>query len=146
MKQFDTNILRFNQISIVGLIAIAFALQFPPIVFLVAAVMLLGTLEPRLALLKQLYSSLIRPALKITPKLEQDDPRPHNFAQGLGGVFMLGSSILFLVGSSTAAWGVALMVLALALLNLTTGICVGCFLYFQWRMLPHRFSRKSVEG
>jgi hypothetical protein len=144
MKQFDTNILRFNQISIVSLIALAFALQFAPIVFFVAAVMIFGTLEPRLALFKQLYVSLIRPTLKIAPKLEQDDPRPHNFAQGLGGVFMLVSSLLFLLGANFAAWSVAIMVLALALLNLTTGICVGCFLYFQWRMLPHRFTRKSV--
>ena len=144
MKQFDGHVLRFNQISIVGLIMIAFALQFAPIVFLVAAIMLLGTFEPRLALFKQFYSNFLRPALKIAPKLEQDDPRPHNFAQGLGGVFMLFSSILLLTGASVAAWIVAMVVLALAMLNLTTGICVGCFLYFQWRMLPHRFARKSV--
>jgi ABC-type uncharacterized transport system permease subunit len=144
MKQFDGHVLRFNQISIVSLIMIAFALQFAPIVFLVAAIMLLGTFEPRLALFKQLYTNLVRPALKITPQLEQDDPRPHNFAQGLGGVFMLVSSILFLFGLTTAAWVVAIIVFALAMLNLTTGICVGCFLYFQWRMLPHRFARKSV--
>ncbi len=144
MKQFDGNVLRFNQISIVGLIAVAFALQFAPIVFFVAFVMLLGTFEPRLALFKQFYTSFLHPALKITPKLEQDDPRPHNFAQGLGGVFMLLSSILFLFAAHTAAWVVAIVVFALAMLNLTTGICVGCFLYFQWRMLPHRFARKSV--
>ena len=144
MKQFDGNVLRFNQISIVSLIAIAFALQFAPIVFFVALVMLLGTFEPRLALFKQFYTSFLRPALKITPKLDLDDPRPHNFAQGLGGVFMLVSSILFLTGATVAAWVVAIIVFALAMLNLTTGICVGCFLYFQWRMLPHRFARKSV--
>jgi hypothetical protein len=144
MKQFDSNILRFNQISIVSLIAIAFALQFSPIVFLVAAIMLLGTFEPRLALFKLFYTNFLRQALKIPAKLEQDDPRPHNFAQGLGGVFMLFSSLLFLLGANFAAWGVAIIVFALAMLNLTTGICVGCFLYFQWRMLPHRFARKSV--
>ena len=144
MKQFDSNILRFNQISIVSLIALAFALQFAPIVFLVAVVMLLGTVEPRLALFKRFYIHLLRPTLKITPKLDLDDQRPHNFAQGLGAVFLIFSSILFLTGAMAAAWVVAAMVFALAMLNLTTGICVGCFLYFQWRMLPHRLARKSV--
>ncbi len=144
MKNFDSHILRANQISIVGLIGLAFLLQAPAIVYFVAAVMLFGTFEPRLALFKLFYSSLIRPVFKIPAKLELDDPRPHNFAQGLGGIFMLASSLAFLFGAGIFGWILAAMVAALALLNLTTGICVGCFLYFQWKMLPHRFKPTST--
>ncbi len=144
MKSFDSNVLKANQISIVGLILLAWLLQFSPLVMAVGLVMLLGTLEPRLAFFKQFYLHTLRPALKIPAKLEPDDPRPHNFAQGLGAVFLGVSSLLFLLGSPVLGWLVALLVMALALLNLTTGICVGCFLYFQWRLLPHRFNRKSL--
>jgi hypothetical protein len=144
MKTFDTNILKFNQISIVSLIAIAFVLQFAPLVAVVGLVMLLGTLEPRLAVFKRLFTQVFQPVFKITPHLELDDPRPHNFAQGLGAVFLGISSLAFLLGSVLIGWVIALLVLSLALLNLTTGICVGCFLYFQWRLLPHRLTRKSI--
>jgi hypothetical protein len=139
--KFDANILRFNQISIVGLLVLAGVLNLPVLVGAVAAVMLLGTLEPHLALFKQLYAQVLRPALRISTQLVEEDPRPHNFAQGLGGVFLLLSGLAFLFGAAVLGWVVAALVVALALLNLTTGICVGCFLYFQWKILPHRLQK-----
>ncbi len=143
MKTFDANVLKANQISIVGLIMLAWLLQFSPLVAVVGLVMLLGTLEPRLALFKQFYLHIFRPTFKIQVLLEQDDPRPHNFAQGLGSVFLGLSSLFFVLGSPNLGWIVAFLVLALALLNLTTKICVGCFLYFQWRQLSYRLKPKS---
>jgi hypothetical protein len=137
----DSNVLRFNQISIVVLLLLAAALNAPVLVGVVAVVMLLGTLEPRLALFKQFYSQVVRPRLSIAVAVSQDDPRPHNFAQGLGGVFLLLSSLAFVLAAPVVGWVVAGLVVALALLNLTTGICVGCFLYFQWKMLPHRLQK-----
>lgn len=141
MQTFDPNILRFNQISIIALIALGFLTQFAPLVAFVGLVMLLGTLEPRLALFKRLYTSFVRPTFNIATQLEQDDPRPHNFAQGLGAIFLLTSSLAFLLGANLIGWIIAALVVALALLNLTTGICVGCFLYFQYKMLPQRFAK-----
>jgi Domain of unknown function (DUF4395) len=139
--KFDSNVLRFNQISIVFLLFLAALLNLPILVALVAAVMLLGTLEPRLALFKQFYGQFLRPRLGIAVRSSQDDPRPHNFAQGLGGVFLLVSSLAFVLAAPVLGWVIAGLVVVLALLNLTTGICVGCFLYFQWKMLPHRLQR-----
>jgi hypothetical protein len=139
--KFDSNILRFNQISIVFLLSLSAALNLPMLVGLVAAVMLLGTIEPRLALFKQAYAQFVRPILRLSNQLVEEDPRPHNFAQGLGGVFLLVSSSAFLFGLPVLGWVIAVLVVALALLNLTTGICVGCFLYFQWRLLPHRLQK-----
>jgi uncharacterized membrane protein YhaH (DUF805 family) len=138
---FDSNVLRFNQISIVTLLLLAAVLNQPVLVGLVAAVMLLGTFEPRLALFKRLYADVLRSTFRITSRLVEDDPRPHNFAQGLGGVFLLVSSLAFLLVLPVVGWVIAALVVALALLNLTTGICVGCFLYFQWKMLPHRLQK-----
>ena len=134
-----SHVLKANQISIVGLIALAWLLQFWPLIAVVGLAMLLGTLEPRLALFKQFYLRIFRPVFKIPLQLEQDDPRPHNFAQGLGAVFLVFSSLLFMLGSPNFAWLVAFLVMILALLNLTTRICVGCFLYFQWQQLSYRY-------
>jgi hypothetical protein len=138
---FDSNVLRFNQISIVFLLVLAAFFNLSLLVGLVAVVMLLGTIDPRLALFKQTYTRFVRPTFHFSSQLVEEDPRPHNFAQGLGGIFLLFSSLAFLLGLSTVGWVIAALVVILALLNLTTGICVGCFLYFQWRLLPHRIQK-----
>ena len=131
---FDANVLRFNQIAIVVGISAAVLIQQPIIIIAIGAVLLAGSLDPRLAGFKRLYSSLIRPALRVAVNPSQDDPRPHNFAQGLGGVFLLLATLAFLGGWSLIGWSLAVLVAALALLNLTTNFCLGCFLYYQYRV------------
>jgi hypothetical protein len=54
---------------------------------------------------------------------------PPRFAQLLGIVFLLGATVLFVVGLGTAGWIVTLMVTALATLAAATRICVGCIIY-----------------
>jgi Domain of unknown function (DUF4395) len=142
--KLDPNVLRFNQIAIIAFLALAFAIQQPIIVAFVAIVMLVGTFFPKLALFKNLYASLVRPALGIAQNLVDDDPRAHNFAQGVGGVVLVLSSLAFVLGSSIAGWGLGLMVIVLAGLNLTTNICVGCFLYYQFKLA--RFAVMSRAG
>ena len=46
------------------------------------------------------------------------------------GVLVIGT-VASIVGSLTVVWGAALVVIALALLNVTTGFCAGCFVYAQ---------------
>jgi hypothetical protein len=132
--KLDPNVLKFNQIAIIAFLVLAFLLQQPIIVAFVAVVMLLGTFYPKLALFKNIYSSFVRPALGIAKNLIDDDPRAHNFAQGVGGVFLALSSLAFLLGSSYLGWGLGIVVIALAGLNLTTNICVGCFMYYQFKL------------
>ncbi len=132
--KLDPNVLKFNQIAIIAFLVLAFVLQQPIIVAFVAVVMLLGTFKPKLALFKNIYSSLVRPALGIAKNLVEDDPRAHNFAQGVGGSVLVISSLAFLLGSSVVGWGLGVVVIALAGLNLTTNICVGCFLYYQFKL------------
>ncbi len=132
--KLDPNVLKFNQIAIIAFLTVAFLLQQPIIVAFVAAVMLLGTFKPRLALFKNIYSSFVRPTLGIDKNLVEDDPRAHNFAQGVGGLVLVLSSLAFLFGSGYAGWGLGIVVIALAGLNLTTNICVGCFLYYQFKL------------
>lgn len=103
--------------------------------------LLAGSLDPRLAGFKRLYSSLIRPALRVAINPSEDDPRPHNFAQGLGGVFLLLATLAFANGWVLLGWSLAITVAALALLNLTTNFCLGCFLYYQYRVHSRSLGR-----
>jgi Domain of unknown function (DUF4395) len=132
--KLDPNVLKFNQIAIIAFLALAFLVQQPIVVGFVAAVMLIGTFAPKLALFKNLYSSLVRPTFGIAKNLIDDDPRAHNFAQGVGGTVLVLSALAFLLGSSFAGWTLVAVVIALAGLNLTTNICVGCFLYYQFKL------------
>jgi hypothetical protein len=60
----------------------------------------------------------------------QDRPEPHNFAQGLGGVFLAVSSVL-LLPVPVLGLALALLVAVLAFVNLAFGYCVGCQIYFR---------------
>ena len=60
-----------------------------------------------------------------------EDPAPHQFAQQMGlGVLVIGT-VAAILGSLVIAWAATLVVIALALLNVTTGFCAGCFVYAQ---------------
>ena len=139
--QFDANVLRFNQIVIVSGIIVALLIRQPFIVVIIGAVLLAGSLDPRLAGFKRLYLDLIRPSLRLAVDPSQDDPRPHNFAQGLGGVFLLLATLAFISGWVLLGWSLAIIVAALAMLNLTTNFCLGCFLYYQYRVHSRSFKR-----
>src|SRR5687768_15918153 len=117
----DPNILRFNQIAIIAFLAAAALTGSPALVALVAAIMIAGTLEPRLAVFKRLYTGIVRPALRVPRREIPDDPRAHNFAQGLGGIFLALATLAFLAGAAATGWSLVLVVAALAGLNLTTG-------------------------
>ena len=130
----DHSALRVNQAGIivtilVAFVGTAFSAWFELLIPALAVVMLLGTWRPELALFKQIYFRLLRPRGIVKPSPVEDSPLPHNFAQGLGGVFLVVASILLL---PLAALGlaVALLVAVLAFVNLAFGYCVGCQVYF----------------
>jgi len=93
-------------------------------------VLLLGTFAPQLALFKQIYFKILKPRGIVKPRPVQDRPEPHNFAQGLGGVFLAVSSVL-LITAPVLGLALALLVAVLAVVNLAFGYCVGCQIYFQ---------------
>jgi len=134
----DRNALRFNQASIIALAVAGFVLGEPVGVWLVgfvAAVMLLGTLYAPASGFKLLYRHLFVRLGWLKPKMEHDDPAPHQFAQGMGGTVLAVAFVALLAGASTLGWILAWLVVALAAVNLLAGFCLGCFIYFQ---LEHR--------
>ena len=68
----------------------------------------------------------------MRPRIVEDDPAPHRFAQGVGAAFLIASSLILYLTSATAlGWGLDLIVFVLAGINLTVGFCAGCFVYYQ---------------
>jgi hypothetical protein len=131
----DHSALKVNQTGIVATVLVAFigSAFFKPALVLIpllAVVLLLGTFAPQLALFKQLYFKVLKPRGIVRPRVVQDRPEPHNFAQGLGGVFLLVSSAL-LLPLPVVGMALALLVAVLAFINLAFGYCVGCQIYFQ---------------
>ena len=131
----DHSALKVNQTGIIATVLVAFigsAFYRPALVLipLLAIVLLLGTFAPRYALFKQFYFKVLKPRGIVKPRPVQDRPEPHNFAQGLGGVFLAVASA-FLLPVPVVGLALSLLVAVLAFVNLAFGYCLGCQIYFQ---------------
>ena len=131
----DHSAIRVNQSFIIGLLILAFVLSSPLIVAGVAAVMLVGTAWPKLALFQALYRRLLKPANLVKPHVMVDNPEPHRFAQGFGGIVVTLGLIALLAGQSVVGWALIWLVVTLAALNLFVGFSAGCFVYYQLNRL-----------
>ncbi len=127
----DQSALRVNQASIIALLVVAFLLDQPWLVGFVAAVMIVGTWWPQAALFKLLYTRVLKPLGWLQPRIIVDDPQPHLFAQGVGAIFLLASTLAFATGGALLGWALAWIVIVLAAVNLFAGFCLGCFLFYQ---------------
>ena len=142
----DHSSLRTNQAFIIlGLLA-GFVFNVPWIVAGVALIMLLGTAIARPGFFF-IYTGILRPAGIVKPDLLADNPEPHRFAQGFGGVVAGLSAVLLLFGFPAAGWALTWLVIALAALNLFVGFCVGCAVYY-WlaRIQVPGFARTPPAG
>jgi hypothetical protein len=130
----DRNTLRTNQLFITGLAVLAFVLGDEVgrwVVLFVGLVMGLGTAHEGLALFKQVHRRILKPAGILKADVKVEDPMPHQFAQGMGAVFMLAAFVALAAGAITLGWVLTWMVAVLAFVNLTVQFCAGCFIYFQ---------------
>ncbi len=139
----DHSALKVNQTGIIVtvLVAVIGSAFVRPLIWLIpllAIVLLLGTFVPQLALFKQLYFQVLKPSGIVKPRPVQDRPEPHNFAQGLGGVFLAVSTALLYLATPTygaifpvLGFAIALLVAVLAFVNLAFGYCLGCQIYYQ---------------
>jgi hypothetical protein len=72
------------------------------------------------------------------PGAEYEDRRLMRFNNTIATVLLGVAQLAFLFGSPVLGWTLSLMVAVAAGIALA-GFCVGCFLYFQFRMLRYRF-------
>jgi hypothetical protein len=127
----DQTALRVNQAFIIALLTLAFILDSWAVAAFVGAVMLIGTAAPKMALFKQFYLRVLKPSGLIRPDVVADNPEPHRFAQGFGGIVVSLGVLALLLGATVVGWALAWVVIILAALNLFLGFCAGCFVYYQ---------------
>ncbi len=147
LQNVDHSAIRTNQATIIILLVLAFVLNLPWLVGLVALVMLAGTFVRRPGFAMLLYARWLKPLGWVKPYVLKDNPEPHLFAQGFGGIVLVVSSLGFALGSAAVGWIMAWLVIALAALNLFGGFCVGCAVYY-WlnRMNVPGFIKSPPEG
>lgn len=130
-RKVDQSALKVNQAFIIAFLVLGFVLNAVWLVVFVAAVMLVGTVVPALSLFKGVYTRALRPSGLVKANVIADNPEPHRFAQGFGGVVLLGAIAALLAGAATLGWALVGLVIVLAALNLFLGFCAGCFVYYQ---------------
>lgn len=135
MRKVDHSALKTNQAVIIGLLLLAFLLDSWLLVAFVASVMLLGTANGSLALFKQVYLRFLKPRGWVKPSIIDDNPEPHRFAQGFGGLVTLAATLLLALGMTIAGWSLVWLVIGLAAANFFLNFCAGCFLYYQLNKL-----------
>ena len=152
MIPFDRSVLKVNQAILMTAILAGYLVDLTvrggAIVLPVLAVMMLaGVASPQTNLPRLLYLKLLRPAHIVKPRIAIEDPTPHRFAQLVGGVFLVAASLMLVAGQPDVAWVLGWLVAALALLNFTFNICIGCIMYAQLvriGLLPLRRRSKTA--
>ncbi|HVC04058.1 MAG TPA: DUF4395 domain-containing protein [Candidatus Acidoferrales bacterium] len=133
---FDRSVLKVNQMILMVAIVLGYVigLAYPGIAWILpvlAVMMLAAVASPSLNIPRILYTQVLRPSGIVKPRIVQEDPAPHRFAQLLGGVFLAAASIFVITDLLLVAWVLAWIVAALAFLNFAFNICAGCIMYAQ---------------
>ena len=142
----DRSALKFNQIGIITFSLAGFILYQPLLPAIVAAVLIGGTIHPRLALFKGLYHHLLRPIGVMNAELADESREPHQFAQLLGGIVLLAGAVFLFAGWPATGWTLTWLVILLAATNLFFGFCAGCFVYYQLRRMEVPGFGRREEG
>ena len=103
-RKVDQSALKVNQAFIIAFLVLGFVLNAVWLVVFVAAVMLVGTAVPALSLFKGVYTRALRPSGLVKANIIADNPEPHRFAQGFGGVVLLGAIAALWAGATTLGW------------------------------------------
>ncbi len=98
----DTHLGKFSQACTVVLAALAFLFGQPIIVLITAIILAIAALAPSISPYRLLYRGIVLPLHLWRPRIVEDDPAPHRFAQGVGAVFLIAASILLFLTKATA--------------------------------------------
>lgn len=138
--QFDPRALRFSAAATASVLAVVMLTYGP------ARPLALGLLASQVAVYgftafvsvhwsvwAQIFARFIWPRIGAATELEE--ARPAHFAQFIG--FMLTALALlgFLIGAYGIGYGLTAVAVVLAVINATTGVCLGCEIYLLGRRL-----------
>ena len=132
LEKVDHSAIRTNQSFIIGLSILAFILNLPWLVALIALVMAVGT-ATKVPGFGFVYRLFLKPRGFVKPDVLEDNPEPHRFAQGFGAVVLGLASIALFLSATTFGWILVWLVVFLAGLNLFAGFCAGCAIYLLIR-------------
>jgi hypothetical protein len=128
----DTHLIKFSQAWVVALTALSFVLNLPVVTAVTALALALSALAPAASPFRLLYRHVAVRLRLIRPRIVEDDPAPHRFAQGIGATVLVASAlVLFLTSAAAVGWALDLLVFVLAGINLAVGFCAGCFIYYH---------------
>ncbi len=128
----DAHLAKFSQASVAVLTAIAFIFQWPVLTLIAMLCLGISALVPAASPFRLLYRYIIVPLHLLQPHVVEDDPVPHRFAQGIGTIFLIASTlVLFFTHATALGWGLDLIVFVLSGINFTVGFCAGCFVYYH---------------
>lgn len=132
IPRVDTHLAKFSQACTVLLTGLAFLLSQPVIALIAAIVLALSAIAPAVSPFRLLYRGIMLPLHLLYPRIVEDDPSPHRFAQGVGATFLIASAlVLFLTKATAVGWTLDLTIFVLSGINLTIGFCAGCFVYYH---------------
>jgi hypothetical protein len=130
--RLDAHLGKFSQAGTFVLAGLAFVLNQPVIVLITMLILALSALAPAVGPYRLVYRYVLLPLHILRPRIVEDDPAPHRFAQGVGAVFLLASTlVLFLTHVTVLGWVLDLIVFVLSGVNLFVGFCAGCFVYYH---------------
>jgi hypothetical protein len=121
-------------------LAAAFLFDLPWLAVLVGANLAISAFFGTRLFLASRPWPVIRRSLGLGPT-EPEHEYPPRFAQALGATFLLLAGLAFLAGVPALGWLLVAAVAGLQTLLATTGICVGCRLYFLRWFVPSLFAR-----
>lgn len=129
LSKLDLNAMKANQAVIIILLLAAFFLNLPWLVLFVGVVMAIGALVGNPGF-KPIYRYCLIPLNIVKPNIVDGNREGPRFAQGTGAVCAIAGAALLFAGNGFAGWGFAWLVIVLAGINLFTGFCAGCSLYY----------------
>ena len=134
-RDIPVPIVRLNRWMLVIGILGGLALQQPLATTLLFAILLPATvIGQRASLIFQVGKRLFARQL---PTAEREDRRMQRFNNSIATILLGAAQIAFLAGAPVAGWVLALMVAAAAAIALA-GFCIGCFLYYQFKLQRFR--------
>lgn len=140
----DQNALKANQAMIVLLSVLAFLSNLPILIVFVAVIMILGTLTRKPGF-DFIYKKALIPLKLLKTNIIEDDPAAHRFAQAVGVLFLAFALISFFFSQYALGWVFTWIVIALAFINLVSGFCLGCTIYF-WAQRKNQKSESALPG
>ena len=132
IPRVDAHLAKFSQASVAVLTALAFIFNLPVLVLITAIIMTIAALAPTASPYRLVYRWIVLPLHLLKPRIVEDDPAPHRFAQGIGAAFLIAASIVFFLAHiAIVGWILDLIVFVLSGINFTSGFCAGCFVYYH---------------